>query len=289
MCNNRTNTNKQMCNNRTNTRGGGVGMYVSNHLKFKERNDIKAVDDSIEHHWIEINGKNKNSAYLVGCQYQPSSIENEKKIWLEKFERLLSQISIVWDGPIFVTGDFNIDLLKNNETSVRYKEILSNFNLHQHIGKATRKGKTLIDHISSNIPDRLVHQNVIYSDEISDHDLAYIITNIKKPRFEPRYKIQRNEKNFNLNSYIDDFSQIPLNLVYAFDDPEEQLDIFNKMVTDCMNRHAPIQRTKFTRPPAPWMKDPEIQRSQQSLKQLRGVVLIGIKINTELFETTIKS
>ena len=50
--------------------------------------------------------------------------------------------------------------------------------------------------------NRLVHQN-----EFSDHDLAYIITNIKKPRFEPRYKIQRNEKNFNLKSYIDDFSK----------------------------------------------------------------------------------
>ena len=139
----------------------------------------------------------------------------------------------------------------------------------QHITSATRKGKTLIDHISSNIPERLVHQGVIPADEISDHDLTYVIRNIKKHRFEPRYKNVRNEKNFNINEYINDFSKIPFSVVYSFDDPNDQLDTFNKLVTECINKHAPIQRTKFTRPPAPWMKDPDITSSKDTLQQLR--------------------
>ena len=67
------------------------------------------------------------------------------------------------------------------------RKILNNFNLSQHITTATRKKKLLIDHLSSNLPHQLLHQNVIYADEISDHDLAYIVTNIRKPRYEPSF------------------------------------------------------------------------------------------------------
>ena len=34
-------------------------------------------------------------------------------------------------------------------------------------------------------------KNVIKTDEISDHDLSYIIINIRKQRFQPRYKYIR--------------------------------------------------------------------------------------------------
>jgi len=72
--------------------------------------------------------------------------------------------------------------------------------------------------------------------------------NIKKQRFEPRYKHIRNEEDLNINSYIADFSQLPLNLIYSFDDPNDQLSIFNKITTDCISRHAPIKKVKFYQP-----------------------------------------
>ena len=56
-------------------------------------------------------------------------------------------------------------------------------NLHQHITKPTRKGKSLIDHICSNIPKKLIHSDVIYTDEISDHDTPFAVLNIKKERY----------------------------------------------------------------------------------------------------------
>jgi len=95
--------------------------------------------------------------------------------------------------------------------------------------------------------------------------------NIKKQRFEPRYKYIKNEEDLNIDSYIADFSQLPLNLVYSFNDPNDQLSIFNKTTTDCISRHAPIQKVKFTRPPAPWMKEPEIFASKNQLEHLRNL------------------
>ena len=56
----------------------------------------------------------------------------------------------------------------------------------------------------------------------------------------------KNEKHFAKSAFIEDFSKLPF---------------------ECLDRHAPIWQTKLTRPPAPWMKDIEIQSLQKKCKQ----------------------
>jgi len=126
--------------------------------------------------------------------------------------------------------------------------ILNSIDLTQHITKPTRKDKTLIDHISSNLAQKIILQEVVKADEISDHDLGYIIVNIRKQRFKPRYKIIRDENNFFENDYINDFSQLPLNIVYGVADPNDQVEMLNNLLTECLARHAPTKRIKFARP-----------------------------------------
>ena len=88
-----------------------------------------------------------------------------------------------------------IDVLNGSkESQRRYKDILHSFSLRQHITSPTRKSKTLIDHGLSTIPDRLIHHDVLNTEEISDHDTPYVIFNIKKERYKPRYKFIRNKK-----------------------------------------------------------------------------------------------
>ena len=175
--------------NRENKKGGGVGFYVKDHLSFTLRNDITKMDDSIETIWIEVRGKNKNSAFLIGAFYQPSSDEKEKQCWLEKFDRLIAEVYVKWNGMIIIAGDFNINLNRDSgESTQRYKQILHTFSLKQHINKPTRKNKTLINHICSNISTKVVHSDVLHTDEISDYDMPYAILNVKKERYEQHYK-----------------------------------------------------------------------------------------------------
>jgi len=79
-------------------------------------------------------------------------------------------------------------------------------------------------YLPTNIPSKVIGYNVIPSDEVSDHDTPFIVVNIRKERFEPRYKILRDEKNFDLQAYTRDFAELPLNLLYAFADPNDQID-----------------------------------------------------------------
>ena len=70
-----------------------------------------------------------------------------------------------------------------------------------------------------------------------------------------------------MENYVTDFQQLHLILVYSFDDPDDQVGILNKLITDSI--HAPLKRVKLTRPIAPWMHDPKIIELQKELASQR--------------------
>ena len=114
------------------------------------------------------------------------------------------------------------------------------------------------------------HQDVVFTHEISDHDTPYVVLNIKKPKYEARFRWLRNEKYFNPNAYKSDFQTLPLNLVYSFDNPDDQISVLNKLICDCINDLAPLRKVKLTRPPAPWMNDPRTIYLQKKTEMLRN-------------------
>ena len=67
-------------------RSGSLGVSIKTCITYKIRNDIIGLDDSLEHLWVEIKGKNKKSPNLIRVVYQPSS-EKAKKI--ECIEKLM--------------------------------------------------------------------------------------------------------------------------------------------------------------------------------------------------------
>ena len=71
-------------------------------------------------------------------------------------------------------------------------------------------------------------------------------------------------KHFNIKDYVGDFKTLPLALVYSFEDSNEQLDTLNNLILECIERHEPLVRTKFTNPPAPWMKQLDIADLQKN-------------------------
>ena len=70
-------------------------------------------------------------------------------------------------------------------------------------------------------------------------------------------------KHFNIKDYVDEYKLLPLALVYSFEDPNEQLGTLNNLILECIEWHAPLVKTKFTHPPAPWMKQLDIADLQK--------------------------
>ena len=68
--------------------------------------------------------------------------------------------------------------------------------------KPTRKGKTLIDHINSNISSKLIHCNVISTDEVSDHMSRMRYSVLKKNAFKKNTNMYEMRK----TKYVLDFN-----------------------------------------------------------------------------------
>ena len=81
-------------------------------------------------------------------------------------------------------------------------------------------------------------------------------------RYQSRFKYIRDNSKLILEDFKAVFQELTFSTVYAMEDPEDNLDIFNSLVTECIDRHAPIKRIKCTRPPAPWLKSLNVKKSE---------------------------
>ena len=83
-------------------------------------------------------------------------------------------------------------------------------------------------------------------------------------KYEPRYKFIRDDRRLNIENYITHLRSLPLSIVYALDDASDQISVLNNLITECIDRHAPLWKVKITRPPSPWLKDPNISMLQRA-------------------------
>ena len=98
--------------NRDEQRGGGVGMYIKDTIKYKERQDLSKLDEGIEHMWIE---------------------DQEKLMWNQKLDTIISAITATWNKTIVIAGDTNIGYNKPSAVFETYKEVHDTYNLKQHV------------------------------------------------------------------------------------------------------------------------------------------------------------
>ena len=168
----------------------------------------------------------------------------------------------------------NIDILRSRNPMTRqYQAVLDAFGFHQMIKQPTRitkTSRTIIDHIVTSHPQRATHSGVIpCAGAVSDHDSVFACVNVRIYRFQPRYKFIRNEKTFDTQAFQCDFHTLPLEVVYGTESPDDMVDAMNTLFTECLDRHAPLRKTKVTRSPAPWLNEPGIRELQTERDKLR--------------------
>ena len=209
----------------------------------------------MEHLWVEILGRNKYSKALVSVIYNSERILNPSS-WLDSLESLLGHLTVSWDGMLILTGDVNIikvpdhpwRLWMNASSDASDKNYKDNENSYRSL---------------TNYPQKVTDTGVVPCSIISDHDAIYAC--IK------RLKHIRGMKNFKEESFVEDFSTLPMSIISYSDDPDEQLQTLNSLILECIERHAPLKRIRVTRPPAPWMKCPYIKTyKRRETLQIRG-------------------
>ena len=194
-------------------RGGGVAFYISENLQFKVRKEISLKQS--ETLFLEIM-KPKGKNIIIGLIYRPP--HGKVNLFCEDLETCLHTITKE-EKQIYLMGDFNIDLLSQNNEHDLFLHTMHSFGYYPHIDKPTRidsHSSTLIDNIFSNILNRDTTSGLLISD-ISDHLPVFLLCDNDIPKeITPNSTMFRNESPNNIESFKSDLAI------------EEWLDVFHE-------------------------------------------------------------
>jgi hypothetical protein len=199
--------------------------------------------------------------------YKPPDIDiSSFSIFLENHLDSLT----VKNKLIFLTGDFNVDLLKyqTEQSTTQFLDQVISSGLLPTITLPTRishSSATLLDTIFTNNV-LLPHYSKIIFDDISDHLPVFYRSNLKKlsyPSHVPQAPMKRIFSSHNYSIFKDLVRNIDWNPIlhnnhfYKSSSPNASYDIFYSKIFNAFNAAFPLVRTKQTRtsnkPSLPWL------------------------------------
>ena len=128
------------------SRNNGVVVYVHESISY----EVVRTEANLCHGIFETTNKNKQ-CFVVVCMYVSPFFKQSLK--LKDVDFLLKAHSNLMGSPVFTVGDMNIDLLKQNNLSCTYSNLLQYNGLRYLLTTATRitiGSATLIDHVFHN-------------------------------------------------------------------------------------------------------------------------------------------
>ena len=187
----------------------------------------------LESVFLEIINEGKKNE-IFGCIYRHPSMDLEdfcKNFFKDFIEKLSSENKI-----IYLSGDFNIDLLKadtDEKVSEFYNSLTSNLFV-PHITLPTRitsHSQTLIDNIFSNDPDFAEGISGNFTFSISDHLAQFLIMPRQDNRLPRKHNIlKRDLKNYDKASLVADVTSINWHEILDIEkgDVNHSFDSFDK-------------------------------------------------------------
>ena len=233
---------------------GGVGMYIHEDLKYTVLE--KCSNNAFQALWVEIELLNKANI-IIGVIYRQ---HNTPELFQTYFENALDKLSALRSNkPIYVMGDFNINLLKAQTCKYAqdFLSTLQSYALIPTIDKPTRvynKSATLIDNIFVNKIENSILSGNIVSD-ISDHFSQFcIIQSSIKTKTHRQSKV----RDFSQSHLNNDLMQIDWKSVT--DSKKENIDslflTFYNKINKLTNKHAPLKnmsKRKIKQSAKPWI------------------------------------
>ncbi|KAG7309261.1 hypothetical protein JYU34_005202 [Plutella xylostella] len=240
-------------NDRVNKGGGGVAIYLRSHIPYSIISKSPSeYSGKAEHLLIEV--RLGHSRILLGVYYSPSMTVN----YFDSFEKLLDDYSPLFDNTI-VMGDFNTCLLKNDSRSKSLHSIVTSKNLHILPSDATHhppnSDPTFLDLIIVSSLDLVIKHGQLAADCFSYHDLLYLSYKIRTPKPKKRTILQRNFKQVDELQLCEDAKAIDWAQLNDIDDIDERVALFNSLLTDLFDKHAPLRPVHVKQLPAPWLTD----------------------------------
>jgi len=195
---------------RTSRTGGGVSLFLKDHLQFTLRADLSILNESLESVFVEINNVSlhgKSRSVVVGVVYRPPAGDGD--MFLEQLGNILSVITRE-NKQSFLMGDFNYDLFKESSNGAisQFIELMYSYSHVPLITRPTRidertNAATLIDNVFTNANLQPVVLQGINCVKIADHFPVFCIYNTQSIVKTQQFKLRRNFSEPNLTRFED--------------------------------------------------------------------------------------
>ena len=155
--------------------------------------------------------------------------------------------------PLLITGDINIDLMKDSSLA---DNLRAEYHLTQLITEPTRVTKTtatLIDHIYTSSKD-LVAVSGVFEPHVSDHRLIFcILADVQNPRYPRRLVNYRSLKGIDDEAMKVKIQAQLWSLLHAFDDVDDVVDTFYDLYRTAWDKFALIKTKPTPKQHQQWM------------------------------------
>ena len=230
--------------------GGGVACYIREDIKYMRRYDLES--ETLECMWLELKQR-RGPAFFLGVYYRkPDSGIDHLNDLEENFENVLALST-----NVIVMGDFNVNMLTQNNFTVKVNEMCNLLQFNQVIKEPTRvtpHSRTLIDLILvSNTMGDL--DSGIHSVGLSDHSLIYVILKIERMKNRPKITSFRSFRRFNEESFRKELSESDWDEIVNTQSVDRAWDDFKQTFNNICNKHAPFKTVRKKVNGAPWITE----------------------------------
>lgn len=233
----------KMFNKCRNRNGGGVAIYVSTVY-----NSCMLIDFTFTEPYMECLGVESilaNKKYLFICIYRPPNGNVES--FLNGLNNIFSIANNYNYECIYVFGDLNIDLLKQDGCVFEFVNAMYSYSFFPLITKATRvtdTSATLIDHIWVTRTENNINNYILQTD-ITDHfPVVSQFTSCYLHKPEPVYITKRTITQAALETFINDLSEVGWNDVFESNCPDRSYNLFFNKFNHLFQKNFPERKIR---------------------------------------------
>ena len=234
-------------------KGGGCALYFAEYLHAIYRKG--SFIEGLEAIWLQV--KTSSTLALFSVIYRPP----DDNLF---FERINMPLEKAWlrSENIFLLGDFNCDFSFQGDpdnilhrNAIKLRSIFETFNMHNMIQEATRStisSRSLLDLFVTTTKD-LISSSGVFPLGLSDHDLIYATIRLKNKRPPPKFIKTRNYKRMDVETFKHDLECTLFHIASIFEEPDDQLWVWERLFDDISNEHAPWREIKVRSFSSPWI------------------------------------
>ena len=246
------------CDRPDGRRGGGVAVLVSEELRASRLHDTGDDGDGVEALWLSVGGAGRTTV-TVGAVYRPPGALTVR---LRAALRGQLETAIGVGKPVYVLGDFNVNLL-NSETSdaVNFNALLSDLSLSQLVREPTHPHPVpaLLDLAITSAPSPSLQVSVL-SDLIADHYPLIMRPTANRSRQSPSVVQFRPWHQVDWSAFSADIICAEWDRFYSAANVNDKLAIFMSIWNATVDSHCPVKSKRVRRPACPWLRDDAVRQ-----------------------------